>query len=72
MNDHLLNDALQLTVLDRLELIEKLWDSLSQSDLPVTDAEKQFLDQRIVDMNANPGAQSSWQDARARLVKRRP
>jgi len=72
MNSHLLNDALQLAAIDRLELIEKLWDSLAQSDLPVTDAEKRFLDQRIADMDANPNAQSSWQDARARLIKRTP
>jgi putative addiction module component (TIGR02574 family) len=72
MNGHLLNDALQLSANDRLELIEKLWDSLAHTNLPVTEAEKQFLDQRIADMDASPDAQSSWQDARARLIKRTP
>jgi len=70
MNSQLLDDALHLEAKDRLELIEKLWDSLAYEDLPVTDAERKFLDTRIADMDADPDAQSPWNDVKARLAKR--
>ena len=60
------------TPIARLELIEKLWDSLAQADLPVAEAERKFLDQRVADMAANPDEQSSWQVARAGLIKQNP
>ena len=72
MNSQLLDDALHMEAKDRLELMEKLWDSLAYADLPATDAERKLLDQRIADMDANPQAQSSWDDAKARLAKRHP
>lgn len=39
---------------DRLELIGGLWDSLSPDDLPVTDAERAMIDDRLVDLTDNP------------------
>ncbi len=71
MNARLLDDALRLNANDRLELIEQLWDSLAYAEIPITEAEKNLLDQRIADMEANPQAEVSWDDARARLIKRR-
>ena len=70
MNTHLLDNALQLSVAERLELIERLWDSLAVKDLPMMEAERRLLDERIADMGANPVAQSSWLEAKARLNKR--
>jgi putative addiction module component (TIGR02574 family) len=32
---------------ERLDLIEKLWDSLSDDDVPLTDAQRQELDHRL-------------------------
>jgi putative addiction module component (TIGR02574 family) len=55
---------------DRLELMEKLWDSLAYAELPITEEEKKLLDWRIADMDANPHAQSSWDEVKARLAKR--
>jgi putative addiction module component (TIGR02574 family) len=54
---------------DRLELIGVVWDSLSQTDLPVTDAERALLDARLTDMESNPDDQSSWADVKERLEK---
>ena len=37
----------QLTPEERLELIERLWDSLSDDDVPLTDVQRHELDRRL-------------------------
>ena len=54
---------------DRLELIGVVWDSLSSSDLHLTDDERDLLDARLADMESNPNDQSSWADVKKRLEK---
>jgi putative addiction module component (TIGR02574 family) len=54
---------------DRLELIGVVWDSLSSTDLPITDAERDLLDARLADMESNPDDQNSWADVKKRLEK---
>ena len=71
MNGDLLAEALKLSPSDRLELIEALWDTLSEDDLPVTPEERALLDERLADLERNPDAQSSWPEVKARLEQRR-
>jgi putative addiction module component (TIGR02574 family) len=40
-------DIEQLTPEERLELIERLWDSLSDEEVPLTDPQRQELDHRL-------------------------
>jgi len=54
-----------------LELIEALWDTLAEQDLPVTPEEQALLDARLADLDANPNDQSPWEDVKARLKQRR-
>ena len=70
MNADLLAEALKLSPGDRLRLIEALWDTLSEEDLPVTQEERALLDARLADLEANPGDQSPWSEVRARLEQR--
>ncbi len=63
--------ALRLSPAERLELIEKLWDTLSDEDIPVTPEERALLDARLADLEANPNDQSPWADVKARLEQRR-
>ena len=70
MNTHLLTEALQLSPGDRLQLIEALWETLSEEDIPVTPEERALLDARLADLDANPGDQSPWSEVRARLQQR--
>ena len=71
MNADLLAKALKLSPSDRLQLIEALWDTLSEEDIPVTPEERALLDARLADLEANPGDQSPWSDVKARLEQRR-
>jgi putative addiction module component (TIGR02574 family) len=65
----LLEKIRNLEPADRLELIGVVWDSLSATDLPLTDAERELLDARLADMESNPNDQSSWVDVKKRLEK---
>ena len=70
MNADLLAEALRLSPEDRLRLIEALWDTLSEEDIPVTREERALLDARLADLEANLGDQSPWPEVRARLEQR--
>ncbi|HXH93734.1 MAG TPA: addiction module protein [Thermoanaerobaculia bacterium] len=67
----LLAEAKKLSPHDRLELIGEIWDTLEDSDLPVTSEERAILDSRIADLGANPSAQESSTEARSWLESRR-
>ena len=66
----LLAEAKRLSPDDRLELISALWQSLSPGQLPVTDAEKLMLDERLAELRANPSDERDWADAEASLQRR--
>ena len=71
MNTNLLAEALKLSPGERLQLIEALWDTLSEEDIPLTAEERALLDARLADLEANPDDQSPWSEVKARLEQRR-
>ena len=70
MSSDVMAAALKLSASDRLQLIEALWDTLSEEDIPVTPEERALLDARLADLETNPGDQSPWSEVRARLEHR--
>jgi len=66
-----LEEALRLSPHDRLELIEALWDTLSEEDVPISSEERALLDARLADLEAHPDDQSPWPEVKARLEQRR-
>ena len=69
IDESLLAKVSSLSPADRLELISKVWDTLSPHDLPVSDAERGLLDARLADMEAHPDDQSSWSEVKTRLER---
>lgn len=65
----LLSDALALPPADRLELMERLRDSLQQDPeaFPLTERQRTELDRRGAEMDANPQLGSSWEEVKARV-----
>lgn len=65
----------KLTVAERLELIDALWESVAAEApgeaLPVTPALASELEHRWAEYKANPGSARSWEDVRADLTRRR-
>ena len=64
-------DFSKLSITERIELAEELWDSIPESDLiPLTDAQRAELDRRLEDLEQNPDAGEPWEVVRARLYAR--
>ena len=61
-----------LNVEERLELIESLWESLivDPSNVPITDAQRQMLDERLDEIEAGDDAGAPWEEVRDRILKR--
>jgi len=62
----------QLSVAERIQLVEEIWDSIAAvpQEIPFTEAQKQDLARRLAAYEANPNAGSSWEDVKARLQSR--
>ncbi len=53
----------QLSIAERIQLAEDLWDSIleRQDELSLTDAQKQELDRRLEEYQQDPTAGSTWE-----------
>ena len=64
-------DISALSSEQRLELVERLWDSLVESDsVPFTDAQRVELDRRLDRMERGEGENVPLEDALARIRSR--
>ncbi len=57
-----ITDLLQLSLEERIQLVEDLWDSIAAAPeaLSLTEAQKQELDRRLEDYHRDPNAGSPW------------
>ena len=64
-----LSDILQLSVAERIQLVEDIWDSIAAvpEALPLTDAERQELDRRLEAHARNPDEAIPWDELREKL-----
>jgi putative addiction module component (TIGR02574 family) len=62
----------ELTVAERIQLAEDLWDSVAvdTGDLALTDSQRAELDLRLAEYERDPDAGESWAVVRARIQKR--
>ncbi len=65
-----LADVLELDLAERLEFVQALWDSIAEApeSLPLSDRERELLDERLKAYYENPDAGSPWSEVRARLT----
>jgi len=71
-----LRDLLALDVQTRLALVQELWDSIvadaqAGTDLPLSEADRSELDDRLREDDEHPDGSVSWAEARARLRSER-
>ena len=59
-----------LSPAEKLSLIEKLWDSLDDSQIPVTAAQRDELDQRLATADADAKCGATWKQLEATLNQR--
>jgi putative addiction module component (TIGR02574 family) len=65
-------DLLDLSVAERIQLAEDIWDTIPKAgELPkLTDAQRAELDRRLDAHRKNPEAGSPWEDVKARILGR--
>lgn len=63
-------DFARLTVGERLELIERVWDSLRSEAgvLPLSEAERAVIDARRAEHRADPASPIDWETVRTDLL----
>jgi putative addiction module component (TIGR02574 family) len=59
----------QLSIAERIQLAEDLWDSIAeqQEDIPLTELQQQELDRRLERYTQDPSAGSDWETVKQRL-----
>ena len=63
--------ALELPIDERLDLAQTLWDSASPpEDFTLTPELRDLLDARLLDAEANPDTSVTWEEMKARLLRR--
>jgi putative addiction module component (TIGR02574 family) len=62
----------QMSVAQRILLVEEIWDSivLEGGEVPLTEDQQHDLERRLAAHDANPGAGSSWEAVKSRLQGR--
>ena len=69
MKQGLIAEILALSVAERVRLVEAVWDSISAvpEGLPLTQWQKEELDRRLAEFEADPDAGSSLEEVFARI-----
>ncbi|MFN6529539.1 addiction module protein [Nostoc sp. ChiSLP03a] len=62
-------DISELSIAERIQLAEDLWDSIleQQEELPSSSTQQQELDRRLENYKKNPTTGSSWEEVKKRL-----
>jgi putative addiction module component (TIGR02574 family) len=64
-----LAEIASMSVDDRIRLVQAIWDSIAadQAHPDLTEAQKQDLDRRIAELDANPSNVLTWEEIKARV-----
>ena len=71
MNKALLKELLDLPPVERLQLVEELWDSIEPQDLPpLTEKQIEEIEQDWADHKRDPSSAMPWEEVRGWLRSR--
>lgn len=67
-----LNEITALSIEDRISLVQAIWDTIAaeQAYPDLTEVQKQELDRRIADCEANPNDVLTWDEIKAAIKER--
>ena len=66
-------DILSLSIAERIQLVEDIWDTIIElpQEVPLTDEQKIELDRRLEAYHQNPDEGSPWGEVRDRIRSRK-
>ena len=69
MKQSLVADIVELPVAERVRLVEAIWDSIASAPeaLPLTDWQREELDRRLAEFEADPDSGSTLEQVFARI-----
>ena len=69
----ILTEIGKLPVEDQVVLVQRIWDSIADSNTPLelTDAQKTELSRRSAELDANPDIAVPWEEVKRSLDERR-
>jgi putative addiction module component (TIGR02574 family) len=70
MESNLTQELLKLSVAERIQLVEDLWDSIARDPdlVPVTDAQKAELDRRLERFSQGTTKARAWEEVKSSLT----
>jgi len=65
------NDLLELPVVERLQLVEDLWDSIAEvpEAIELSEEQRAELDRRLEAYHDDPESGSPWNEVKERILK---
>ncbi len=67
-------ELLKLTLVERLELVEELWDSIAaeceREPLSLTAEQREDLERRLAEADADPAGGAPWEEVLERIRQR--
>ena len=69
----LTKQAKNLSISDRIRLVEEIWDTIAEENeaFELTEAQKLELDRRLESAGNNPGKGRTWDEIKAEFMKSR-
>ena len=69
----LTEQAKNLSIPERIRLVEEIWDTIAEENeaFELTDAQKRELDRRLESSRSNPGQGRTWDEIKAEFMKSR-
>lgn len=69
MENLLPQNILQLSIAERIQLVQDIWDSITieSNDLTISDTQKQELERRLELYYQNPHQVSTWEEVKKRF-----
>ena len=69
----LTEQAKNLSIPERIRLVEEIWDTIAEDNeaFELTDAQKRELDRRLESRQSNPGQGRTWEEIKAEFMKSR-
>jgi len=63
-------DTLALSIPERIQLVEDIWDTIAidSKAIELTEEDKRIIDERLEAYHKDPGAGSPWNDVYQRIV----
>ena len=64
-----MSDILELSVAERIQLVQDIWDSIAQvpESLDLTQDQKEELDRRLENLQKNPSSAVPWEELKTRI-----